>query len=107
MSPDSISILTGIATSLVFRYVPVIADWYYQPKLDKWRGLIMLWFAAITVVLAYLASCYGLFGVVECSENGLKDLLRSFLYYVASNQSAYLVTPSKKRGVLPLDKTEV
>lgn len=89
--------LAGSLMSLLFAYLPGLADWY--ARLDGTRKRLVMLAGMVVVALGYAGlGCapFGeLFGVpaTVCSDLGLATIARAFVAALVANQSTYLVSP--------------
>lgn len=93
LSSDFLSAAIGVAISLVFKYVPSVKAWYYSEKVKPMRGLLMVFFALFVATFVYTLGCYGILEL-SCTDNSLKEAIRSFGYVLMSNQLAYILSPT-------------
>lgn len=93
MSSEFISSIAGIILSLAFSYVPGLSEWYAE--LDgRSKRLVMLALLVVVAFGSYGFSCTGINGLgLTCDRPGLETLLWSLVAAMASNQSAFLITP--------------
>jgi hypothetical protein len=95
MNPTELSTMilsiVGICLQILFKYVPVAADWY-QKQANK--GLLMLGFVVVTAGVLFALSCTpyaAQLGIsLACTSTTLFDLLRAVFIVASSQQLAYL-----------------
>lgn len=94
---DEISVLAGVALSLVFSYVPGARAWF-DTLIPDYKRLVMLAACAIVPVAMAILSCAGMgadFGIaVTCDRVGIVALVRSFVVALVANQTTYQLSPA-------------
>ena len=102
MIPETLATMAGILLSLIFSYIPGLSDWY--ARLDgAYKRLLMLGALLAAAGFSLAAACLGWaqffagsgWGLPDCSQTGLGDLLRALLLALVANQTTYLITPRK------------
>ena len=95
---ELISAGVGVILSLIFSYIPPLAQWYYGID-EKYRGLVMVGLTILSALGIFGLSCTGLFNWVACTKAGALDLVKAVLIILGSNQIAYMVSPESPTKV--------
>ena len=98
MDDTTLSMLAGALLSLLFAYIPGLADWYNA--LDGVYKRLMMAGVLLAVALLILgAACTGLASdlglTVTCDRPGVLMVLKYFLAALIANQSAYSLAVRK------------
>ncbi len=96
MTPETLSTSAAVLLSLLFSYLPGLAEWYAAQ--DAVRKRLVMLAALLATCLATLAlACSGwgaVFAVpLACTQDGAALLARCFALALAANQAAFLITP--------------
>lgn len=92
MTADVLMLIVGVVLSLVFSYVPFIANWYYAFD-DNKKKLIMLGFIALVSGGLFGISCAGWapklgIAVFACTQEGAWEFVKIFGTIAIANQAA-------------------
>lgn len=92
-SSEQLAAVAGVALSLLFSYVPGLREKF--ATLDKVRkSLAMAVMLLIVAGGALGLSCTKVINVIECSQNGVVQLVNVYIAALVANQAAYLISPS-------------
>lgn len=116
MQADTISMAAGAALSLLFSYMPGLAQWFAALGEAEGDGgtrkrLVMLGMLAGVALGAFGLSCARLplaAVEVECSRAGAWELCRALVAAIAANQGVYALSPKRSNrppGVEGDDRT--
>jgi len=95
MTPESLSAIAGMVLSLLFSYVPGLNDWY-AAKDPTIKRLLMAGLLLLVAAGALGLSCANVITSIECSQNGLLNLVTTFISALVANQATYQISPQKK-----------
>lgn len=88
----NISVIAGVALSLIFEYVPGVAPWYDALEKRQKQGVMALALLLVSLAIFGLA-CVKWFDVgVSCDVAGIQELVKMFFAALVANQSTYLIT---------------
>lgn len=96
MTAEQLGAFAGLVLSLLFSYVPGLSDRFAALDVTVKR-LVM---AALLLIVAGGAlglSCAQIVNAVECSQNGLVQLVNVFIAALVANQAAYAISPQKSK----------
>lgn len=97
MTAQVLAAAAGILVSLMFSYLPGVADWYAAQD-GTHKRLIMLGALAAVAGAVFGLSCLGIAQVgganlPACTVTGLQGLLEALVAALVANQAAYLISP--------------
>lgn len=96
MSAEVLVGLAGVVLAILFEYVPGLTDWYNQLK-NNYQRLLMLGMLVVVAGVVFGLNCEGWFAgkipVVECSQEGIEELIWLVVVAVASNQGTHRILP--------------
>lgn len=95
MTPESLSAIAGMILSLIFSYVPKVNEWF-AAKDPTIKRLLMAGLLLLVAAGALGLSCAQVITSVECSQNGLLNLITAFIAALVANQATYQISPQKK-----------
>lgn len=96
MTAEQLGALAGVVLSLLFSYVPGLNDKFAALDVTVKR-LVM---AALLLIVAGGAlglSCAQIVNAVECTQNGLVQLVNVYIAALVANQAAYAISPQKAK----------
>lgn len=101
MSAQVLAAAAGILVSLVFSYLPGVADWYAlldgtQKRLVMLAALLIIACGAIGLSCLGIAQAAGT-PLPACTPQGLQTLLEALVAALVANQAAYLISPDRSR----------
>lgn len=103
LTPELLSMLAGALLSLLFSYAPGVRDWWAQRTAET-KSLVMLGLLLLVSVGVVSASCGGLIAVVVCSQNGVLQVVWTFVLSLMANQSTYKISPQLKSAAVQAPK---
>ncbi len=94
ISPEVIVAGAAIILSLLFSYIPGLRVWY-GGKSEEFKKLFMLGLLVVFSGSLFGLGCAGLLSVsLPCSKDGAVQLIWYLGIAVATNQGAYLISPT-------------
>ena len=100
MDAELLAVILGVILSLVFNYVPGLAEKFAALGKEQ-KSLIMLGLLALASAGAYGLACAGWaadFGLaVSCDRKGLVEVIKAFVAALIANQAAYAISPQTGR----------
>lgn len=107
ISAEFLTAVAGALLSLLFSYVPGLAEWYAalgggDGRGPVYRRLLMLALLSAATLAVFGLACAGLLGdlggpALACDRSGATRLVWAWMLAVMANQSAYLVAPRNHR----------
>jgi MFS family permease len=97
--PESIAMMSGVVLSLVFSYIPGLAEWFNLQNGTSKR-LIMLGLMLVVVVVAFGLVCASVIGGITCDKVGVVKVITGYILAMVANQSAYSISPNVGRKAL-------
>jgi hypothetical protein len=94
MDAEFLSLVSGVALSLLFSYVPKVKDWFGALESD-YKRLVMLGALLLSAAAVMGLSCAGWYDLVSCDQAGIKQLVEVFILAAIANQGAYMLTPKR------------
>lgn len=92
LTPESLSMISGVILSLAFSYIPGLNAWY--GSLDATvKRLIMAGILFLTAAVIFGLACAGILSGVACDKAGLIDVIWAFILAVTANQATYAISP--------------
>lgn len=95
MTSETLILIAGTVTSVLFSYVPGLNTWY-AAKTPDIKRLIMAGVLLAVSAAIFGLSCAGLGGYIgidiDCSREGAFGLVRIFILAIVANQGAYALT---------------
>src|SRR5579859_1776914 len=104
VTSDILAGAAGIVLSLLFSFVPGLAQWF-AVKDPTWKRLTMLIAVVIVAAGAFGLSCLKVAGLpftVECSQTGAVGLAQAVVVCLIANQSTDRITPNIGAGATPV-----
>lgn len=96
MTDQTLSATAAILLSLMFTYIPTLADRYNTYNATHKRLIMLACLVTITAAISAL-SCLSVgayFGVtVTCDKSGIAGLVNTFILAVVANQGTFLISP--------------
>ena len=97
LTPDFLAPVAGAVLSLAFAYIPGLKR-LYDPLSGEWKRVIMALLLLIVAAATYGLGCAGIIQGIDCSQNGLIQLVQVFVLAMMANQSTYsLAVPQKPK----------
>jgi hypothetical protein len=93
LSPETLIALCGAIISVIFSRFPWVRTKFAELSNDL-KSLIMLGIMAIVTLGVVLLHCNGILNAgITCDQIGFWNVVWLYFVAVASNQTAYLITP--------------
>src|SRR4030043_1887772 len=92
MTSETLLIILGAVLSLLFSYVPGLANWF-NPLDENKKRLIMLGMLVVITASVFGLSCAGVINAVTCDKPGAMGLLTAFLFALMANQGTNALSP--------------
>lgn len=92
---DTLSLIVGVALSLLFKFIPGFKTWY-EGVTEEYKGLVMAGIVFASAAILYILSCVGwLEGLwpglgLTCDKTGATGLIRAVVLALTANQATYL-----------------
>jgi len=94
ITPENLTYILSAIVSILFMYFPKLESWYDTLPSNEKR-LVMTGALAVIAIAVYGLACSGYLdkvwpgAVVACNEEGLIDLVKTFVIAVGVNQGVY------------------
>lgn len=92
--------ISGAILSLLFSYIPGLRVWYASLISEK-KQLIMLGLLVLVTGGIFALGCFDILKTgIECSKQGVVDLVLMLIAGVVANQATYLISPATNDAVV-------
>ena len=91
MTAEQFAAITGIVTSLIFSYFPIIKDWF-EGQAPNVKRLMQVAVAFIVSWAIYGLNCAGVLTGMTCDLAGALEVVWLIVAFVVANQAAYAVS---------------
>lgn len=93
ITPDLLALIAGTVSSLVFSYIPGIANWYNALSEDVKRTVMLVTLALVAVALYVFGCVIPLISGIECGLPGIINLVWIFIQALLANQTTHAISP--------------
>jgi hypothetical protein len=100
MSVEQLGTIAGVVLSLGLAYIPKLKDWY-ETRSAAEKVQIMGALLLGSALAVFGLSCANVFSLVQCSEQGAKELFGVLIAALVANQASFVmfVKPFKSDSV--------
>ena len=91
MTAELLASIAGIVLSLMFSYLPRLADWFDKLS-PQYKRLLMGGLLVCVAGAVFSLSCIGIVVAVVCDKAGAVGLLKVLIAALIANQSVFLLT---------------
>jgi hypothetical protein len=93
ITSESLAAIAAAILSLLFSYVPGLNVWFAALK-QEFKRLIMAGLLLVVSIVFFYLGCQGILVTgIDCTQNGVIQLVWIFVLALMANQSTYQITP--------------